>query len=400
MIVSVARDVTMLDSIEIQNFRSCEDVELRLGEPVVALLGRNGAGKTNLLHAIQVAAELCFGKPEPQFGLSPNDRSKPTTFALRFSAGGHSYVYGVSRMTPARDDSPLRESLEREGDILFKRSGRLLESGYAPFKSDVRVPLTVPGLWTLMQALPREHPLFAALRPADAFLRGIRYFSIDHPYQEHADPPPTSIVDAARFEIWTESVESGRVPESVMCRLVHMHLMDRAKLNELLALLGDDGLALVSDIEFETISLSGGGPGARRFPDHLVTFVPCVGMAGAGRSFRVGDLSAGTWRVISLLTHLVFDEASCILVEQPEDCIHAGLLGKLIDIFRTYAHRTQFICATHSSRVTNLIGAQGIRMVSAEEGRTGVAELSPEDILASQSYLADEGTLAEFLETL
>ena len=89
-----------------------------------------------------------------------------------------------------------------------------------------------------------------------------------------------------------------------------------------------------------------------------------------------------------------------MLVEQPEDCIHAGLLGKVIDILRTYAGRTQLICTTHSPRVMNLVGAKGIRIVTAANGRTEVSELSPGEVEASQSYLADEGTLAEFLDTL
>jgi len=63
----------MLDFIEIKNFRSCEDVRLRLGEPVVALLGKNGAGKTNVLHAVQLATDLYVGESDSIFSLHPQD---------------------------------------------------------------------------------------------------------------------------------------------------------------------------------------------------------------------------------------------------------------------------------------------------------------------------------------
>ncbi len=390
----------MLDSIEIRNFRSVETVELRLGEPVIALIGKNGAGKTNLLHAIHVAAELCFGNPDPLFRLAANDGSRPTEFVVRFAADGACYLYRVSRAAFPNEDSAVSESLERDGRALFTRKGRELTSSYAPFESALRVPLGIPGLWNLMQVLPREHALFAPLSAADRWLRGVRYFQVQQQFQEHAERAPVSLVDASRYEQWKQSLDQSPFPDSVMLRLVHMHLAERRKLDELRSLLGDDGLGLVSRITIEEIDVPDADSNGGRRSDYLVTFTPCGGIAGGGRSFKVGGLSAGTWRIIQLLTYLVFDEASCMLVEQPEDSIHAGLLGKLLDIFRTYAHRTQLICTTHSARVIDLIGPEGVRLVTVDGVTTEVAELTPEDVAASQSYLADEGTLAEFLETL
>ena len=88
----------MLDSVQINNFRSCEAVSLRLGEPVVALVGKNGVGKTNVLHGIQLAADLCVGEPGASFGLAPRDRKQPSKFELRFSAGDHHYFYRIANL--------------------------------------------------------------------------------------------------------------------------------------------------------------------------------------------------------------------------------------------------------------------------------------------------------------
>lgn len=104
--------------------------------------------------------------------------------------------------------------------------------------------------------------------------------------------------------------------------------------------------------------------------------------------------------ILQLLTYLVFDKNSCMLLEQPEDSIHPGLLAKAIDILRTYSARTQLICTTHSPRVMNLVGPAGIRLVTAVSGSTRVASLSDTDLIAAKGYLQDEGTLAEFLDTL
>ncbi len=46
----------MLTRVEISKFRSCEDLVLDNLGPMTVLVGRNGAGKTNILRGIEWAA--------------------------------------------------------------------------------------------------------------------------------------------------------------------------------------------------------------------------------------------------------------------------------------------------------------------------------------------------------
>ncbi len=332
--------------------------------------------------------------------MMPHDRSKPTSFVLQFSIGPSKYKYKITQTLAASKDPVHSESLEKDDQLLFRRDGEVLRSPIAPIPNELLVPTPVSSLFVLIRVVPPHDRMHKELRPVAEYLRSVRYYPLSQQYQEHSDPVPTPFIESAKFEKWKAALAAGRPTGSVTNRLVHMHLFNPDKLDELRKLLGEDGLGLLAEIRIEEVKLRKGKVEDSAEPTYSILFVPCSGIAGAGRAFRYSGLSLGTWRVLRLLTYLVFDGSSCMLVEQPEDSIHAGLLGKVIDILRTYSEQTQLICTTHSPRVINLVDAKGIRVVTVENGRTEVSELSPGEISEAQSYLSDEGTLAEFLETL
>lgn len=400
----------MLESLHIKNFRSCEDVRIQMGEPVVALVGKNGVGKTNLLHALQLVADLCAGDPESMFGLAPRDRSSATEFNLTFSLDGLKYEYTVRRTSPPVTKDLFEEVLTRDGQLLFERNGESLvfqRNGGSLEAPGAHLPpiglqigLRAASLPSLLQIFPQIWCATVALQLVWEYLRAIRYYPLLQGFQEHmSDRSP--VIEALWYETWKAQLAQGIPPRSVQLRLLHLWLEDRPRFEELTALLGENGLGLIAEMRIEEITLrrsdkTEDAPGQA----YSISFMPGTGLAGAGRWFQFSGLSAGTLRILQLLTYLVFDRTSCMLLEQPEDCIHPGLLAKVIDILRTYAGRTQLICTTHSPRVMNLVGGKGIRFVTANAGRTQVKSLTPDQLAAAATYLADEGTLSEFLDTL
>ena len=61
--------LTVIDTIEIQNFKSIEKIELPLGR-INVFIGENGAGKSNLLEAIALAGAANSGKLDNEFLMS------------------------------------------------------------------------------------------------------------------------------------------------------------------------------------------------------------------------------------------------------------------------------------------------------------------------------------------
>ena len=52
----------MLTSVHIKNFRSCKDVKIENMGLMLGLVGRNGAGKTTILRAIEWAASTALSR--------------------------------------------------------------------------------------------------------------------------------------------------------------------------------------------------------------------------------------------------------------------------------------------------------------------------------------------------
>ncbi len=394
----------MLDWIEIKNFRSCEDVRLRLGEPVIALLGKNGAGKTSLLHAIQLVAELCAGDAEPVLSVHPRNKSEPTEFRLGFKLGGSQFVYRISRAANGHQGKVAEEAIEKDGRLLFRRMGESVEVGAGSRTSELRIGARSATLQGLLQILPDGDPMIGELKPIAGYLRSVRYYPLLQGFQEHLVREEPPIIESAKYEAWSEALSQGRLQSSVQMRLIHLYRTARDRFDELSILLGPSGLGLISEIRIQEIKLPKALPGEKSADGSelgfYISFKPGPDLAGSGEYFRYSGLSAGTWRILHLMTALIFDGSTCMLLEQPEDSVHPGLLAKVMDILRTYSGSTQLICTTHSPRVMNLVGAAGIRLITAERGRTIASALTTENLSAAKKYLEDEGSLAEFLDTL
>jgi predicted ATPase len=97
---------------------------------------------------------------------------------------------------------------------------------------------------------------------------------------------------------------------------------------------------------------------------------------------------------------MLADETSVALIEQPEDGIHPALLDKLIDIIRTYTMEKQLFISSHSPIVLDALDPLEIKLVELANGRTYARSLDDTEINAARNYLAKEGPLSAFVESL
>ncbi len=396
----------MLTRLDIKNFRSCSDVSLELAGAVTAIVGKNGVGKTNLLHAIRIAAGLCTGSMA-WTSLAPQHELQPAELSISFILHDRKYIYRVSHWIANQTTSQIAEYLKEVTDgterSLFERRD---EVATTPFiATHFKLGRSTSALAALLQLFPEDSDLVKELSPIQSFLKSVQYYRLNDEIEEHNWISP--FTPESTYQQWLSGdLPPGNPAYAIMLRMIHMKNDRAGEFEELVSLLGPNGLGVVSEIVVDrTFMPTGALAIADRSKDlrqsaYVVAFVPGDGLAGAGGLFPYSGLSAGTRRVIELITRLVYDSSSVMLLEQPEDCIHAGLVRRVLDILAVYSSKSQLVFTTHSSRVVNLLSPDQIRVVSANMGMTVVAALSKHEIQEANDYVRDQGTLAEYLETL
>ncbi|MCY2953487.1 MAG: AAA family ATPase [Planctomycetota bacterium] len=403
----------MLRRVHISDFRSCHDVTIDQIGPIMALVGRNGAGKTNILRAINWAARNATIS-DMMHVLEWDGRETPTKVSLDVAIDHTVLRYSIAvmaqmQMLPGARDQlalTLNESLEVQAasgtwsKLLERQAGDLHLIGDG---KGFKIGATAPCLPLLLSLAP-THPIAKHVRPLLSFLGKIRYYPFDEP-SEVVERLDSAFIPGDAYAKWRNQYVNNADPgASVPLRLVFMLLEQQEKAEELKRLLGRDGLGLLDDIRVHTLNPDGAKQKDEQAQSqnaiYILWFAPPKPGHGPPTFYRYAQLSTGTRRVMNILTSMVFDGSSVMLMEQPEDSIHSGLMKKLIDLLRVNAEPTQFFLATHSCAVFNRLQPSDFRLVTIRNGITNLRSLSAQELRAAADFIDREGSMTEFLETV
>jgi hypothetical protein len=171
------------------------------------------------------------------------------------------------------------------------------------------------------------------------------------------------------------------------------------------ALVGRQGLNLVRSFHWRNIETSsstievrtGGRISTSKRKRILV--VPSVAMQRGRLSFN--QLSEGTFRTLALIFYLVTDKSGLLMIEEPEVCVHHGLLASVIQLIQAQSRLRQIVLSTHSDVVLDSVKPEEVLAVTMRKGRGTVAEamtdrLSGRGYQALKEFLRESGSLGEY----
>lgn len=115
----------------------------------------------------------------------------------------------------------------------------------------------------------------------------------------------------------------------------------------------------------------------------------------AQREFDPVQLSDGTLRIYGILLSLYQMPAPPLLIiEEPEQTVHPGVLAMLADAFKEVSEQTQIIITTHSPQLVEHFRPENLRVVTMKNGLTEISAVNKAQREAVQRGLV---SLGEFM---
>lgn len=400
----------VLQRLSIQDYRSCLDAAFAPTGGISVLIGPNGAGKTTLLNAIQLLPKLCtsarpgpaptvvcslrarFAFPEGQtatliakIGLDTDEHNRDVVVASEQS-------WYLPDFTGSKRHSKFPLSLVTEP---FRYFGSRQASLFEP--DDLRLARHFPQHFRdFVDAAP---PLTAI----GQFLNDAAYFSA----AQFTDPTscPASIeIDQSDHPSWT-TIRRLKGHAKFLSDLYAAFKTPSGQYQEFAEVVGPKGIHLVDEItfqEFETSSVeyavrSGGRIVKKDKKKSLIVPQFHIG----GNRLSPNQLSEGTFKTIALLFYIMTTQSSVLMVEEPEVCVHHGLLASIIGLIKSHSADKQIILSTHSEAVLDRFLPEQVFVVTRHP-ETGTAigsvseRLSRDSLSELRRYLEEEGNLGEF----
>jgi hypothetical protein len=239
-------------------------------------------------------------------------------------------------------------------------------------------------------------------RPLEAieqFIRGIKYYSAS----QFTDPSQCPV----SFEVEQEGESRRGLRLRGHSRFLYDLYRTRSTSHyeQFYNVIGPNGIQLIDKIDFKEIltssieyTVKSGGKVQQRKREKMLV----VPQFTIGRNeLSPSQLSEGTFKTITLLFYLMTEQSSALLIEEPEVCVHHGLLSSIVELIKTYSEKKQIVISTHSDFVLDQVAPRQVYKVTRtpEEG-TAVNQvaktISAQELTALKRYLETEGNLGEY----
>lgn len=398
-----------LKRIAIGNYRSCLRTVIDLQPNLSVLIGPNSSGKTNILQAIMLLNKLAEGKDRHAGSSTRGAVSVRSRIGATFEHGTRESKF-TSLLAVHPDES--------NSDVVSDTTQRwALRNGKKESKLDV--PLSLPAhfehgggwadweirrhLFITRRGLSRQE--WQTLTEISGYCRRIRYYGASQFTNPSTAP--------ASFEIEQEGRDRLRAPFRLRGGhakiLFNMYTAEKQTNNrryaQFLEIVGPRGLHLIDGLRFKAVPTSstdysvrvGGRIEIRK--RHKLLVIP---------QFKIGNqklspnqLSEGTFKTLALLFHIITEEASLLLIEEPEVCVHHGLLSSILELIKSYSQQKQMVLSTHSDYVLDHVSPENVYRVSFDKSEGTVvrhipSSMTSKELTALRQYLAREGNLGEY----
>lgn len=400
----------------LENFKNFADAELDLMRPMTLMIGRNGSGKSNVIEAVELLAQIAHGRP--LYEITDIGRGSGTTFEVRGGLPGcvkyekdiqiDSMVFGwfglgfkgawnnknfdyMLTVYVGSQPQILFERLSWDGRVVFStepgRRDDILNVQYDNFRrggnkpiiklpSDRSVLSRYESFADLENPTQKQKNASILVRVVEKHLNSAFVF----------DPNPKLMRNYERIGQSLLSRDGSNL-SSVLYGLSQGDENKKATLGRIITVLKQLPDEPFTDFEFVETKLK----------DVLLAFRRSDGSLADARL-----LSDGTLRALAILTALeIVPEYSRIIIEEMDNGIHPSRVKLLVDAVWDCSHRRKLnvLVTTHNPATLDCLSAEQMASVVLcyHDPQLNASKLTPLLDLPRADVLLERGRLGDLV---
>jgi len=396
-----------LTKIDIKNYRSCVSTVFEPTSTLSALIGPNGSGKTTVLSAVQLLIKLQASSNYYR-RRSADPYSSDCVISATFKWNGKNVIYKaqISLINNERNEDEIQAATESWVMPTISGNRKQLHIPLGALSDDYRYPgrsfreTLVNHIGNTTGNQETAEDATRAIVDISQFISSISYYSAS----VFTNPSSSPI----SFEVEGDSmVRRGGIGvghKKFLYDLYTAYREDTEDFKNYCDIIGNNGLNLIDQLTFHAIETSssiykvlvGGRITNREKKTNLI--VPNFFIYG--NALSPSQLSEGTFKTLALIFYIMTNHGSMLLIEEPEVCVHHGLLSSIIELIKLYSHDKQIIISTHSDQLIDHIPLESVFKTTRSEETTSVTsiakELGSDELRALREYLQNEGGLGQY----
>ena len=413
---------TFLKSISLTNYRSCKHTDFPINSNLSTLIGANGSGKSNILNGILLLRKIAVTRrdlPDNEHNQSSsklkatfsiNEKDITIDMLVKYTTNDRNIDNVTStnikwnfKNINGKDawvKLPIVRLAEIRNILTVYEKEFYSKSFLKMFLRSIQVTTTKKNEWLLEKDALLN--LIPTMEKVSGCMTNIRYYSAS----QFTDPSrcPT-FLEIENGRISSRANVTGNRHMRFMYDLYNAKQNNSQKYQEFLSIISDEGIGLIESIEHdeirvpsEVIQVAIGGKIIRKETEKILV-IPRFNIRGFKLS--PNQLSEGTFKTLAIIFYLITDTSQMFILEEPEVCIHQGLLSSILEIIKQLSETKQIIISTHSDFVLDNMTPENVYIVknNKQKGTTVKrvpSSMSVREYKALKEYLKTSGNLGEF----
>ena len=415
-----------LKSFKIQSYKSCINTEIPINDGLTCLIGVNGSGKTNILNGILLLnptfnfvftgnknipnMEKCNIELEVK---DESDKNLNTKGKINYRSdennidfkANYQFQWNFKEFIHFKDwfDFPFESFNGFNLKTDFKLYNESVD-GNTENQNSISLHFNYGGsLFNIPKELNRESisTIIEKISLLYNFFSNINYYSAS----EFSDPSksPVSIEFEESRKPSRNTVNNSH--EKFIIDLYELSFKNDTDYKSYLNLVNKSGIGLIDNITFTEVPLPSQSYEVKSVENIKIKngnrklIVPNFQIDGYNLS--PNQLSEGTFRTLALIFYILNDDSKLLLIEEPEVCVHHGLLSSIIELIKSQSKHKQIIISTHSDFVLDQLEPENIVLVKRDDKKGTTSQsltksMSKNDYKALRNYLNETGNLGEY----